>query len=379
MNKLTAIVCGATGQLGQFLIKYLLELQPHIQVIGTIRHKSYDTQPLIYDKSKVIFELMDLSDSISIDNLIIKYKPNYMFNTAANAFVGESWSVPVQHFQINTIGVLNQLESIRKHSPHTRYLNMGSSEEQGTDFNDGQLQDENTPLNPKSPYACSKAAARFLVNTYRKSYGLYVLQPWSFNFESELRGPKYVTRKITQGVAKIYNNIKNNESFEPIQLGNLNSYRSWQYAGDVAEGLWKILNQDTINKHFFDENNIQFFDDTTKNLYIAKTIKNYVLSATTCHTVRDFVQLAFKKANIDELVSNKEFKWRGEGVSSTFWLGDKKLVEVNKEFIRPHDVTYLNGDASAIKRDLNWQPTVTFDQLVGKMVEHDLKESSQNS
>lgn len=375
MNKKICIVTGANGQLGQFMIKYLQENELNIQIIGTIRHKSYDKQPYIFNKNNIIFELMDLSDSCSIENLIIKYKPDYFINTSANAFVGESWSVPSQQITINTLGVLYQLESIRKHSPFTRYFNMGTSEEFACDNNDGKLQNENTLINPKSPYGCAKAAARYLVNIYRNSYSLYALQGWTFNFESELRGEKYVTRKITKGVARIYHSIKNNKTFDPIELGNLDSYRSWQFCGDVADGIWRQLNQEKYNKNFptwplRTEN----LDRKQETEYLSKHIKTYVMSAPTCHTVREFIEKAFKSVDISG-------EWIGSDLEENFITSDnldksdlsKVLVKINKNFIRPHDVTYLNGDASEIKKDLNWKSTLSFDELVERMVKYDIE------
>ena len=393
------IITGANGQLGQFLIKYLLDNELNLEVIGTVRHKSYDCQKYIFDRSKVKFELMDLSDSHSIENLILKYKSNYFVNTSANAFVGESWKVPFQQFELNTLGVLHQLESIRKHSPHTRYINLGTSEEFGSDTNDGKSQDENTKIDPKSPYGCSKAAARYLINTYKRSYNLYALQLWAFNFESELRGEKYVTKKITKGVAKIYHAIKNNKKFEPIELGNLDSVRSWQFCGDVADGIWRMLNQEKYN------NEIKFalneFKKDLKNVeeieygrtdyeiekLLSKYIKNYVISSSTHHTVREFVNIAFKEAKIKGFwrshIFNEPFKGYEEYVLNIYdskthgpcgtTMGNEVLVKINKDFFRPHDVTYLNGDASIIKKDLGWSSTLTFEDLVKRMVKYDIE------
>lgn len=336
MNKETIIITGATGQLGQFVVKYLQDNNIDINIVATLRHKSFDNQTYIFDSSRVTWELMDLSDPISIENLIVKYKPKYFLNTAANAFVGESWSVPVQHIEINTLGVLYQLEAIRKHSPLTRYLNLGTSEEFGADVNNGNLQNESTLIDPKSPYACSKAAARYLVNIYRNSYNLYAVQPWCFNFESELRGEKYVTRKITKGVARIFHAIQNKESYKPIELGNLNSYRSWQFTGDVADAIWRMLNQDVFNPNY-------------------TSPKSYVISADSCHTVRDFINKALDAAGIND--------------SCMF----DSAITINQKFVRPHDVTYLNGDASAIIKDLGWARQYSFYELVQRMVEYDIK------
>ncbi len=360
------VITGANGQLGQFLIKYLLEKEPELEIIGTIRHKSYDNQKYIFDRSKIKLELMDLSDSHSIENIILKYKPNYFVNTAANAYVGESWKVPIQQFELNTLGVLHQLESIRKHSPHTRYFNMGTSEEFGNDNNDGKLQDENTLINPKSPYGCSKAASRYLINTYRRSYNLYALQGWTFNFESELRGEKYVTKKITKGVARIYHAIINNQKFEPIELGNLESVRSWQFCGDVADGVWRMLNQELFWASKGDWN------------YIVSRIKPYVMSASSCHTIKEFVELSFQKAQIIEGQWYNSGKNEFYGISYNDDCGNPRyikhhLVRINPEFLRLQDVTYLNGDASNIRNDLGWKSTLTFEELVDRMVKYDIE------
>lgn len=378
----TCIISGINGQLGQFLAKYLQVNHPNIQIVGTIRHKSYDNQPYIFDRTNVIFELMDLCDVHSIENLIIKYKPEFFINTAANAFVGESWNVPIQQFEQNCIGVIHQLEAIRKHSCHTRYFNMGTSEEFANDINDGKLQDENTLINPKSPYGCAKAGARYMVNTYRNSYGIYAIQGWTFNFESEIRGEKYVTRKITKGVARISKAIQNKESFTPISLGNINSMRSWQFAGDVADGIWRMLNQEVYNKDIKQElsgRNIlrQYYSAEQHIEWLSKRIKTYVMSSSECHTVKEFIEEAFKCAGFHDCY------WIGESVNEKYLLPNylceelglenAVLVDINPEFLRPHDVTYLNGDASRIKSELGWQSTVSFKDLVKRMVDSDLK------
>jgi GDPmannose 4,6-dehydratase len=371
MNK-TCIISGINGQLGQFLAKHLQDNEPNIQIIGTLRHKSYDKQPYIFDKSKVIFELMDLSDTHSIENLILKYKPDYFINTAANAYVGESWKVPAQQFELNTLGVLHQLEAIRKHSPYTRYFNMGTSEEFGQDNNDGKLQNEESKIDPKSPYGCSKAAARYLVNTYRRSYNLYALQGWTFNFESELRGEKYVTKKITLGVARIYHAIKNNQPFEPILLGNIDSMRSWQFCGDVANGIWRMLNQELYQES---EPWDLFYNEDKKAIeYYSKRIKSYVMSASNCHTVRDFVTTAFGISGIKGVWTNLLLTGETKNaINEVFMIKNGGvLVKISPEFFRPHDVTYLNGDASLIKKELGWKSTLSFEDLVNRMVQYDI-------
>ena len=360
MNK-TIIITGINGQLGQFLAKYLQQNQPNVQIIGTIRHKSYDYQQYIFDKSKIIFELMDLSDVHSIENLILKYKPNYFVNTAANAFVGDSWKVPIQHIEQNTIGVLHQLEAIRKHSLYTRYFNMGTSEEFGSNT-DLSIQNESTQIDPKSPYGCSKAAARYLINVYRKSYNLYAVQNYTFNFESELRGKIYVTKKVTSGAARIKKAIISDLLFDPIELGNLDSSRSWQFAEDVADSIWRCLNQELYNE----ELKLKLLENSCE---ITKEIKNYVVSSSECHSIRELVEKAFKCVGFDG-------KWNGVGLDEKYIWNNKVLVEINPKYFRPLDVTFLNGDSSLIQKELNWKPTITFDKLIERMVEYDLKTPS---
>lgn len=368
------VITGQNGQLGQYLIKYLLETQD-LEIIGTIRHKSYDNQPYIFDRTKIKTEIMDLADPHSIESLIVKYRPDYFINTAANAFVGESWALPVLQIEQNCLGVLHQLEAIRKHSSYTRYFNMGTSEEFGCAENNGP-QDENTKIDPKSPYGCAKAAARYLVNTYRRSYGLYAIQGWTYNFEGPLRGIKYVTKKITTNVARIAYALNNNQNFEPLELGFIHSNRSWQHCEDVCSGVWKMMNQEDYNPElkaklvsFWISNYGVGEGDVVE--FLSENIKQYVLSGKDTYTVKEFVEASFLAAGISGGF------WSGEELDETYKIiKDSKeiiLMKVNKDFYRPSDVTYLNGDSSLIKKELGWEPTIGFNQLVKEMVEYDIK------
>lgn len=349
-----AVITGANGQLAQYLIKFLQENEPDIQIVGTLRHKSFDNQEYIFDKSKVIFELMDLSDVSSINQLVIKYKPDYFINTAANAYVGESWRLVYQQMEINCIGVLHQLEAIRKYSPSTRYLQSGTSEEFACIENNGMPQDEKTPLNPRSPYGCAKVASRLLLNVYRDTYKLYAVMNWTFNFESKIRGEKYLTRKVTKGVARIHHALKRGEDFAPIKLGNIYSYRSWQHASDVARGIWMSLNQKDYRK-----------DIKSGELW---ELHDYVFSESDTHSIKDFVQAAFQEAGIWGY-------WINQGLQEKFIQENdgKILIEISEEFFRPLDVTYLYGDATKAKEELGWKPKISFKELVKEMVESDIK------
>jgi len=351
----TILITGLNGQLGQHLALFFQENHPDFKVVGTVRHKSYDKQPKIYDPSKVFVDVLDLYDSISIETVIKRHKPDYIFNSSANAFVGESWILAEQHFNVNCLGVLKLLEAVKNHSPHSRFINMGTSEELGCTLEDSPngAQNEETKISPKSPYAVSKVAARHIIDVYRNSYNLYAIQPWTFNFESKLRGEKYVTRKITKGVGRINRAIQNKESFKPIELGNLNSSRSWQHAADVSEGLWLIANQDGEPKDW----------------------KPYVLSENATHTIREFVEKAFAIAGISG-------SWIGEGLEEKFIIdnylneiGELKsqvLVSVNPEFFRPSDVDYLYGCSDKIRCELGWKPKKTFEDLLEEMVNWDV-------
>jgi len=336
----TAIVTGVTGQMGSFFAEFLLG--KGIKVVGVTRRLSVPNDEnisQIKNSEQIIFELMDLGDSHSINNVIEKYKPDYFINCAANSFVGTSWDCPEQHFEFNCLGVLRQLEAIRKHSPHTRYVNFGSSEEFGDVVT--VPQDETHPARARSPYGASKIAARQIVKVYRESYNLFALQCWCFNYESERRGEEFVTRKITKNIARIQKALQNKESCPPIELGNVDAKRDWSYAVDFVRGVWLMLNQETP--------------------------KEYVLSSNETHSVREFVELAFQAAMI-------EGEWRGEGINETFVKKDtgEVLMKINPKFYRPAEVELLLGDSTLARKELGWIPKTSFSKLVQKMVASDL-------
>lgn len=337
----TILITGLNGQLGQHLAKFFQEKHPEFKLIGTIRQKSYDNQPKIFDETSVEKETLDLADSASIETIVSKYKPDYIFNTAALAHVGESWHAPLAYAQFDGVAVIHFLEAIRKHSPHSRFLNLGTSEE---------------IERISSPYAAAKNYARHMIDLYRSSYNLYAIQPWVFNFESKLRGEKYVTRKITKGVARINRAIQNKESFEPIQLGNLNAYRSWQHAEDVAEGLWLIVNQ----------------------IGEPKDWKPYILSGDDIHAIREFIEKAFSIVGIYGSWAGSEAEEKYIIDNHLNEIGEIKsqvLVSVSADFFRPLDVSCIYGDSSKARKELGWTPKHSFDDLLQEMIENDLKSS----
>jgi len=245
--------------------------------------------------------------------------------------------LPIQHMEQNCIGVLHQLEAIHKYSPDTHYFNSGSSEEFGCTADNG-LQDEDTRIAPKSPYGVSKSAAHYLVDVYRKSYNIHATQNWTYNFESEIRGPLFVTKKITLGVARIKHAILNKEKFEPIELGNLDSIRSWQFAGDIVDAVWRTVNNSSP--------------------------VDYVVSSDESHSIRELITTALNYANIPHYCTNDKY------YSTT---DNSLLVKTDLKHLRPSDVTVLKGNSNKIKNELSWQPTLNFDQLIKRMIEYDLK------
>ena len=225
----TAIVTGLTGQMGSYMAETLLN--KGLKVIGTLRRLSVNNHKNIThlkDHPNLTLAPMDLCDPHSINALIEKYKPDYFINCAANSFVGSSWDFPEQHIEYNLLGVQRQLEAIKRFSPHTRYINFGSSEE----FGDVAYspQDEKHPGRARSPYGASKIGARQMIKVYRESFKLYAIQCWCFNYESERRGEEFVTRKITLGVARIAKALKTGAPVVPIELGNVDAKRDWSHA-----------------------------------------------------------------------------------------------------------------------------------------------------
>lgn len=336
------IITGVTGQDGSHMADYLLA-NTDLQILGAVRRLSVSNHKNISHISSPRFKLIDLdiSDPESVNSAIIKYKPDYFINLAANSFVGTSWEMPVNHMQTNCMGVLYQLEAIRKFAPNCRYYNAGSSEE----FGDVAFspQTEFHPLRPRSPYGASKAAARQVVKVWRDSYNLYAVQGWLFNHEGTRRGVEFVTRKITRGVAAIKKAIDSNNFIEAIKLGNLESKRDWSDAEDFVHGIWLMLNQEKP--------------------------KDYVLSSNETHTVREFVELSFAAAGI-------EGQWLGKKgtIEEVFINKDSRLpmVMIDPKFFRPAEVELLLGDSTMARSELNWQPKTSFFQLVKKMTLNDL-------
>jgi|TARA_B100000900_G_C20587896_1_gene720406 GDPmannose 4,6-dehydratase len=337
------LITGILGQDGANMAEYLLSLDEPIQVYGMMRRSSNlnETNILSFkDNPRLSLVYGDLTDEISIDRLVQDIKPDYFINFAANSFVGCSWDMPLQVFDVNTLGVIRSLEAIRKFKPNCRFYSAGSSEEFGDV--DYSPQDINHPIKPRSPYGASKASARHIVKVYRESYGLYAMHSILFNHEGLRRGEEFVTRKITKAVAKIATAIANNEDFKSIKLGNVNARRDWSDSEDFVKAVWLMLNQEEP--------------------------KEYVLSSNETHSIKEFVEKAFGHAYITG-------SWHGENLDEKFLHegNNVPLVEISEDFYRPAEVELLYGDSNPARTELNWQPEISFDNLVQRMVEYDLE------
>lgn len=380
------IVTGVTGQDGSYMVDYLLKNTDH-EVWGIIRRTSKPDlgnlkEALTNPRFKTI--VGDLSDSASIDGVVRQVMPDYFINLAAQSFVGSSWQIPEQTFDVGAMGVIRCLEAIRQHVPHCRFYNAGSSEEFGDVLYSPQ--DMKHPHRARSPYGAAKIAARQIVKVWRESYGLYAVQGLLFNHESERRGEEFVTRKITKGVARIVRAIKDGKPFEPLELGNLDAKRDWSHAEDFVRAIWAMLNQEQYRSGW---SNASLGTDEPN---VSRSILHeYVLASGQMHSIREFVERAFEIAlghkKGQHTANQTPFKWldwSGKEDKEELCLFDQSnemggvwyqtLVRINPAFYRPADVELLQGDASLARKELGWEPKVSFDELVSRMVKHDLAE-----
>ena len=339
------IITGVTGQVGSYMADFLLKFTD-LEVYGAIRRLSVPNHKNI-EKAKLNpkFKLieMDLTDEHSMFSTIQEIKPDYFINFAANSFVGNSWHMPANHFDVNALGVMRQLEAIRKICPNCKYYNAGSSEEFGDVMYSPQ--DLNHPPRPRSPYGASKVAARQIVKVWRDSYNLFAIQGYLFNHESERRGEEFVTRKISMNVARIKKELNEGKKLEPFDLGNIEAKRDWSHAYDFVRAVWLMLNEDKP--------------------------KDYLLASGETHTVREFVEKAFEAAEI-------KTHWHEEDNPINTKLIHTEtgsiLLNINKDFYRPAEVELLLGDPSEAQKDLHWEKSVDFPTLVRRMVDNDIEE-----
>jgi GDPmannose 4,6-dehydratase len=321
-----ALITGITGQDGYYLSKFLIE--KGYEVHGTIRRSStfntsrIDSLMAKYDGTgKLNLYYSDLLDSSSLSNLVSLIQPDEIYNLAAQSHVAVSFKNPL--YTTNTgLGALTLLEAVKNADKDIKFYQASSSEMFGGKSE--QILNEDSILDPKSPYAASKVLAHNLNKIYRESYGLFCVNGILFNHESPHRGETFVTRKVTRAVGRIHNNIQNT-----LTLGNLDAFRDWGFAGDYVEGMWLMMQH-----HEPDD---------------------WVLATGETHSVKEFVSKAFQSVNLE-------------------W---EEYVKTSDKFYRPNEVNHLLGDSSKAQEKLNWTPKVSFDNLVEMMVENDIKLAKQ--
>lgn len=346
----SVIITGVTGQDGSYMADHLLANTDY-KIYGMVRRsstKNYKNIEHIIGHPRFEIITGDLSDSQSIDNIVREIKPDYFINLGAQSFVGASWQIPEQTFEIDAVGVIRCLEAVRKHAPSCRFYNAGSSEELGDV--DYSPQDENHPLKPRSPYGAAKAAARHIVKVYRESYNLFAIQGLLYNHESPRRGEEFVTRKITKHIARIKKDLDLDKNFiEPLELGNIYAKRDWSHAKDFVEGIWMMLNQENP--------------------------REYLLASGETHTVKEFIEIAFRKCGIvgEWTGSELEEKFLLKKTTNSIYYDQKVLVKINEKFYRPAEVDLLLGNPETAKKELGWRPKISFDHLIEEMVFNDLE------
>ena len=315
MEKRT-LIAGITGQDGSYLAGFLLE--KGYEVYGVVRRSStLNFERISHIQEKIHLISADLMDQNSLIRALQEADPDEVYNLAAQSFVPTSWEQPVFTGEVTALGVTRLLEAIRLVNPKIRFYQASSSEM----FGKAQEvpQKETTPFYPRSPYGVAKLYGHWITVNYRESYGLFACSGILFNHESPRRGLEFVTRKITDGVARIKLGLSNE-----LRLGNLEARRDWGFAGDYVRAMWLMLQQPEPD--------------------------DYIVASGTTHSVKEFVEMAFSYVGLD---------WR-------------KYVVVDQKLIRPAEVDLLQGDATKARQRLGWEPLVSFEELVKMMVDADL-------
>jgi len=312
-----ALITGITGQDGSYLAEFLLS--KGYEVFGMIRRSStVNFERIAHIQNKVSLVTGDLLDEVSMINALRQCRPQEVYNLAAQSFVQTSWSQPVFTGETTALGVTRLLDAIRIVDPEIRFYQASSSEMFGRVLE--VPQNEKTPFYPRSPYGVAKVYGHWITVNYRESHGVHAISGILFNHESPRRGLEFVTRKISNGVARIKLGLD-----ETISLGNLEAQRDWGFAGDYVKAMWMMLQQETA--------------------------EDFVIATGKTHSVREFCELAFSVVGLD---------WN-------------KYVVVNEAFMRPAEVDFLVGDASKAHSMLGWTAEVEFPALVEMMVRHDLE------
>ena len=312
-----ALITGITGQDGSYLAELLLEKD--YEVFGMTRRASTENvERIAHLTDRVTLIQGDLLDPHSLVSALRTSEPHEVYNLAAQSFVPTSWNQPVLTAEFTGVGVTRLLEAVRTVDPDIRFYQASSSEMFGKVREVPQT--EQTPFHPRSPYGVAKTYGHYITVNYRESYGLFAVAGILFNHESPRRGLEFVTRKISDGVARIKLGLA-----DELRLGNLDAERDWGYAGDYVDAMWRMLQQDEA--------------------------EDYVIATGETHSVREFGELAFTHVGLDS----------------------ERYVETDPEFLRPAEVDHLVGDASKARAQFGWEPSHTFRELVEVMVDADVE------
>lgn len=329
-----ALITGITGQDGSYLAELLLE--KGYEVYGIMRRKSVvDYGNVEHIKEKIHFIYADMTDPISLITAMRISQADEVYNLAAQSFVATSWEQPLATANIDALGVTNMLEAIRIVKPEAHFYQASTSEMFG--LVQEMPQTEKTPFYPRSPYGVAKLYGHWITKNYRESYNMFACSGILFNHESKRRGKEFVTRKITDAVARIKLGVQ-----EYVELGNMDSKRDWGHSRDYVNAMWLMLQQDTPD--------------------------DYVIATNETRTVREFVETAFRHVGI-------EIEWQGKGIDE---VGKNKsngkvVVKVNKNFFRPAEVDVLLGNPEKAEIKLGWIREISFSELVERMVKNDLE------
>ena len=334
-----ALLFGITGQDGSYLAELLLE--KGYEVHGVIRRSSsFNTGRInhIFDKIKLHYG--DVTDPLSVTNIISEIKPNEIYNLSAQSHVKVSFEMPYYTGMVDALGTMAVLEAMRTHCPSARFYQASTSELYGgMEYNRPETgYTEESPFHPRSPYGVAKIYGFWAVKNYREAYGLYACNGILFNHESPRRGGTFVTKKVVDSLVDLkYNNSGS------LKIGNLESKRDWGYAKEYVKGMWLMLQQSTP--------------------------EDFVLATGEVHTVRELVEITSKRLGYDIV-------WKGEGVNEKGYDSNtgKLIVEVNPKYFRPSEVDYLLGNPTKAAEKLNWKPNVTFENLINIMVDEKISE-----
>ena len=329
-----ALITGITGQDGSYLSELLLE--NGYEVYGIMRRKSVvDYGNVEHIKDRLHFIYADMTDVVSLINAMKISQADEVYNLAAQSFVATSWEQPIATAEIDAVGVTNMLEAIRTVNPKCRFYQASTSEMFG--LVQEMPQTEKTPFYPRSPYGVAKLYGHWITKNYRESFGLYACSGILFNHESERRGKEFVTRKITDAVARIKLGVQ-----ESLELGNMDAKRDWGHSKYYVRAMWLMLQQESPD--------------------------DYVIATNETRTVREFVETAFRHVGIT-------VEWQGEGVNE---IGKdaatgKTIVKVNPKFFRPAEVEILLGNPAKAEGNLGWKREIPFSELVERMVKNDME------